>query len=213
MVAGGACAVSGCIVVPLPDRPTDYEADARGLERAEFATANAFVKRAALVAVDGFDERFTSAWREDSDLQFSLLSAGGQVVKAPDAIVVHPVRPARWGVSLSQQRKSAFEALLYRKHPTLYRQRIAGTAPLAYYATVAAALVAIGCAVAGASSVACAGVLVWLALTARFFVLRMRARSLAWTHVAEMAATSALIPFLSVYWRLRGAIRYRTWFL
>ena len=212
-MAGDACAASGGIVVPLPDRPTDYEADASGLEGAEFVTANAFVKRAALIAVNGFDERFTSAWREDSDLQFSLLDAGGQVVKAPDAIVVHPVRPARWGVSLSQQRKSAFEALLYRKHPALYRQRIAGTAPLAYYATVGAAFIAIAGAAARAPSAGGAGARIWGAVSARFFSLRMRARSRAWTHVAEMAATSALIPFLSIYWRLRGAIRYRTWFL
>jgi len=212
-MAGDACAASGAIVVPLPERPTDYEADASGLERAEFATANAFVKRSALSAVNGFDERFTSAWREDSDLQFSLLSAGGDVVKAPEAIVVHPVRPARWGVSLSQQRKSAFEALLYRKHPALYRERIAGTAPLAYYATAGAAFIAIVGAAARAPWAAGVGALVWLGLTARFFALRMRARSRAWTHIVEMAATSALIPFLSIYWRLRGAIRYRTWFL
>jgi len=28
-----------------------------------------------------------------------------------------------------------------------------------------------------------------------------------------MLATSALIPFLSVYWRLRGALRFRVLFL
>ncbi len=213
-VAGeGACAASGTIVVPLPERPTDYEADASGLERAEFATANVFVNHSALIAVHGFDERFTSAWREDSDLQFSLLDAGGRIVKAQEAIVVHPVRPARWGVSLSQQRKSAFEALLYRKHPTLYRQRIASTPPIDYYATVAAVLTAIVAGAMRAPAIATIGALVWLALTLRFFALRMRGRSRTWSHIAEMAATSALIPFLSIYWRLRGAFRYRTWFL
>lgn len=209
----GVWAASGSIVVPLRERPTDYEADASGLERAEFATANAFVQRSALAAVDGFDERFTSAWREDSDLQFALLSAGGRVVEASDAVVVHPVRPARWGVSLSQQRKSAFEPLLYRKHPALYRQRIADTPPMDYYATVGAAIAAFAGLAAGLPAVAGVLGLAWLALTLRFFLLRMRGRSTAWTHVAEMAVTSALIPFLSIYWRLRGALRYRTWFL
>lgn len=212
-LAGGAGAASGSIVVPLRERPTDYEADASGLERAEFATANAFVKRSALVAVDGFDERFTSAWREDSDLQFSLLDAGCAVVNARDAVVVHPVRPARWGVSLSQQRKSAFEALLYRKHPALYRTRIADAPPIAYYATVSWAIVGIVGAAASVPWAAGVGTLLWAALTLRFFVRRMRGRSTAFSHLAEMAVTSALIPFLSVYWRLRGALRYRTWFL
>lgn len=212
-LADGACAASGAIAVPLPADPTDYEADASGLERAEFATANVFVKRAALAAVGGFDERFTSAWREDSDLQFALLGAGGRIVKAPDARVIHPVRPARWGVSLAQQRKSAFEALLYRKHPDLYRQRIASRPPIDYYVQVAAAFAAVAGAAVQAPAVAGVGALVWIALALRFFARRMRGRSRAWRHVAEMAVTSAVIPFLSIYWRLRGACRYRTWFL
>ena len=212
-MADGACAASGAIVVPLPERPTDYEFDASGLARAEFATANAFVRKDALIAVDGFDERFTSAWREDSDLQFSLLAAGGRIVSALDARVVHPVRPARWGVSLSQQRKSAFEALLYRKHPALYRERIASTPPLGYYASTAAAAAGLAGALAQLPAVAGIGALLWFGLTLRFFLLRMRGRSRAWRHIAEMAVTSALIPFLSIYWRIRGAIRYRTWFL
>lgn len=212
-MADGACAAAGAIVVPLPEQPTDYEADASGLAYAEFATANVFVKRSALIAVDGFDERFTSAWREDSDLQFSLLSSGRCIAKAPEAVVVHPVRPARWGVSLSQQRKSAFEALLYRKHPVLYRQRIARTPPIRYYATVMAAAICIVGAALGAGMIAGLAALVWMGLTLRFLLLRMRGRSRAASHIAEMAVTSVLIPFLSIYWRLRGALRYRTWFL
>jgi hypothetical protein len=31
--------------------------------------------------------------------------------------------------------------------------------------------------------------------------------------VAEMVLTSALIPFLSVFWRLYGALKFRVWFL
>lgn len=212
-MADGACAAAGAIAVPLPERPTDYEADASGLARAEFATANVFVKRAALALVNGFDERFTSAWREDSDLQFALLATGGRIVRAPDALVIHPVRPARWGVSLAQQRKSVFEALLYRKHPDCYRQRIASTPPIGYYATVTAAVAAIVGAAVQAPMIAGTGALVWIALTFRFFARRMRGRSRTWRHVTEMAVTSALIPFLSLYWRLRGAWRYRTWFL
>ena len=50
----------------------------------------------ALAAVGGFDERFRAAWREDSDLLFTLLERGGRVVPIPAAIVVHPVRTARY---------------------------------------------------------------------------------------------------------------------
>ena len=76
-----------------PERPTDYELDAAGLASAEFATANVFVERAALMRIGGFDERFTSAWREDSDLQFALIEAGFVLARADDAVVLIPFGP------------------------------------------------------------------------------------------------------------------------
>src|SRR4051812_30009253 len=103
-------AVAGRIHVPLNADPTDYELDAAGLGNSEFATANCFVRRKLLARIGGFDERYTAAWREDSDLQFSLLNAGATIVRANRAVVVHPVRPGRWGISVSQQRKSQFDA-------------------------------------------------------------------------------------------------------
>jgi glycosyltransferase involved in cell wall biosynthesis len=212
-LATGADAAAGRIVMPLPDAPTDYELDASGLTRAEFATANAFMRRSRLVAMDGFDERFTSAWREDSDLQFAVLQAGGRIVQAADAVVVHPVRPARWGVSLSQQKKSQFEALLYRKHPALYRQRIDAGPPLRYYAIVASLLCGVVAALAGHALICAAAFVLWCLLTASFCIARLRHTRRDAAHIAEMAWTSMLIPFLSIYWRLRGAIRYKVFFL
>src|SRR5690348_17598480 len=98
--------------MPLPVMPTDYERNESGLERAEFITANCFVRRGVLERLSGFDESFRMPWREDSDLHFRLLEAGFRVARAEDAIVVHPVRPAPWGVSLRQQKKVVFDALL-----------------------------------------------------------------------------------------------------
>ena len=92
-------AATGRVIVPLPrDRaPTDYEKDLAQLGTAEFVTANCFVRRSALEAIGGFDERFTSAWREDSDLQFTLMKTlRGDIVKAPRALVEHPPRQMTW---------------------------------------------------------------------------------------------------------------------
>ncbi len=213
-------AIGGRIIVPLPPDPTDYERDAAGLTHAEFATANAWCRREALVAVGGFDQRFTAAWREDSDLQFALLTAGRVVRSAPDAVVVHPVRPGRWGVSLSQQRKARFEALLYRNFPNFYRSRISRWPPWTYYATVGCLIYSIGCLIHIALGCtlpypwadAALGFTGWLILTARFCWLRLQHTSKQPRHVAEMIVTSALIPPLSIFWRLRGAIAYRVWF-
>jgi GT2 family glycosyltransferase len=208
-----AGAASGRIIVPLGERPTDYENDAAGLARSEFATANAFMHRAALERIGGFDARFTSAWREDSDLQFALIEAGIPIARADDAIVLHPVRPTRWGISLSQQKKSQFDALLYKKYPLFYKRRIRCRPPLLYYAIVIAAIALLGAAAWGHARVAgCAGA-TWLAMTAWFCVRRLSHTSRAPAHIFEMACTSVLIPFLSIYWRLYGAFKFRVFFL
>jgi GT2 family glycosyltransferase len=209
----GAAAVAGRVVVPLPERPTDYERDAAGLEGAEFVTASCFVRRDALEAVGGFDERYAAAWREDSDLHFALLERGCRVARAPRAVVVHPVRPAPWGVSLRQQRKSLFNALLYKKFPEHYRRQIRPSPPWDYYAIVATIPTAAAAAVAGRGGIGLAAVGLWATLTARFCGRRLRRNSLSPQHVAEMALTSALIPPLSVFWRLYGALKFRVFFL
>ncbi len=196
----GVEAVTGRIVMPVPARPTDYERDAQGLERAEFVTANCFVRRSMLERVGGFDERFRLAWREDSDLHFKLLRAGARIVREPRAVVLHPVRPARWGASIPQQRKVMFDALLFKKHRDLYRSRIRATPRWDYYLTVGTLLMGI---------VEPLFLLPWGMMTLLFFMKRIRGASTRPAHVAEMLLTSAVIPPLSVFWRLAGALRFR----
>jgi GT2 family glycosyltransferase len=211
MIGAHAEAAAGQVMVPLPPNPTDYERDCAGLAHGEFVTANCFCRRSVLEVVGGFDERFTVAWREDSDLQFTLLEHGFRIVRVGDAIVVHPVRPARWGVSLTQQRKSSFNALLYRKHPTLYRERLTKK-PASYYAIGASIILGIVSLITGRLGIALACATIWAALTLRFCVVRLRGTSLAPRHIAEMFVTSALIPPLSLYWHIYGMLRHRILF-
>ncbi|SFP11494.1 glycosyltransferase family 2 protein [Ralstonia sp. NFACC01] len=214
--AGGGTppdAATGAVRMPLPTRPTDYERDASGLTRAEFVTANCFVRRAMLARIGGFDERFRLAWREDSDLQFRILDAGGRIVQAPRALMHHPVRPAPWGVSVSQQRKVFYDALLYKKHPQRYRTRIRPVPPWHYYAMGAAVVIAFAALAAHRPWVAGAAAMVWLALTVRFTAMRLHGTAHTVRHVLEMFWTSIAIPPLALYWRLRGAWHFRVWFL
>jgi GT2 family glycosyltransferase len=206
-------AVTGCVVVPRPEKPTDYEQDAAGLETGEFVTANCLVRREALERVGGFDERFSSAWREDSDLHFALLRQGGRIVKASSAIVVHPVREAPWGVSLKQQKKSLFNALLYKKHPDEYRRRIRSGPPWDYYAAVFSLGLAGSAIVSGDRRTLLLSLISWTFLTGRFCHRRLERTSRAPWHILEMVVTSALIPLLSVFWRLYGAWKFRVLFL
>lgn len=208
----GLDAAWGRIVVPLPARPTDYERDAAGLADAGFVTANCFCTRDALARLGGFDERFRAAWREDSDLFFRLLERGMCVDGVPAAIVVHPVRPARWGISVRQQRKSMYDALLWREHRDLFEQYVHPARPAAYYPIVLALATGVGAALSRKRATSAAAFGVWGALTARFAARRLRGTSHAPAHVAEMIATSIVIPPLSLFWRLRGALAFRVWF-
>lgn len=214
-MVGSRVAVGGRVRMPIPERPTDYELNESGLGRAEFVTANCFVLRSALEDVGGFDERFTAAWREDSDLQFMLMRRYGEhsVGRADSAIVVHPVRPARWGVSLGQQRKSLFDALLYKKHPALYRRRIRPNPPWDYYLAVAALITGVALLASGHAQAAAVPLALWLLLTLRFCLARLRRTTRSPKHVAEMVVTSAAIPPIALLWRLSGAWRFRVWFL
>lgn len=205
-------AVWGRIVVPLPEHPTDYERDAAGLASAGFVTANCFCRRDVLQAIGGLDENFTAPWREDTDLYFSLLEQGYEVAQAPRATVIHPVRPASWGASLRQQRKILFDALLYKKHRTLYRARIRPQPRWDYYGTSALLLGAGAGWALDSPNLLLATSLGWLAVTARFCYARLRGTSRRPAHIAEMAFTSALIPPLAVFWRLVGAMKYRVMF-
>jgi glycosyltransferase involved in cell wall biosynthesis len=208
----GIDALCGRIEMPLPARPTDYQRDARMLETAEFVTANCFCRKSILEALDGFDERFTVPWREDSDLHFRLLEMQANIAHAPQALVVHPVRPAPWGVSLLQIKKIAFDALLYKKHPRLYRERIQGVPRWDYHLIVAALLAACAGLLAGSVLAATAAGAAWFALTARLCARRLAGTTKTASHVAEMIVTSALIPPLAVFWRIAGAIRFRVRF-
>jgi glycosyltransferase involved in cell wall biosynthesis len=203
-------ALAGRVVVPLhhPRRPRDHERMTQGLETAEFVTANAFVRRTALMHVGGFDERFTAAWREDADLQFRLMDVG-VIGRADAARVVHPVRAERWGVSLRQQRNVYFDALLFGKHRRRYRERIRRVPPWDYYAVVLATIAALLFAATAQASAAGAAAAVAALLVLRLAWRRLRGADHSPGHVGEMLATSTLIPYLSVYWRLRGALHFR----
>lgn len=206
-------ALWGRITMPLPDNPTDYERDASHLATAEFVTANCFCRKTMLEALDGFDEQFRLAWREDSDFHFRLLALGARIRHVPDALVVHPVRPAKWGVSMSQQKKIQFDALLYKKHPRLYREKIRATPRWDYYLIVASLLAMLLGAAMGNWTLAAPAATVWLGMTAWLCTIRLKNTTRTAAHVAEMALTSAAIPVLAVWWRMVGAARFRVLFL
>ena len=212
-MASGYALAGGRVDVPPVANPTDYERNAALLGGSELVTANCFMRRSVLETLGGFDERFTVAWREDSDLLFRSLDAGLPIGSAPEAVVQHPIRPASWGVSIGQQRKSMYNALLFKKHPQRYRERIQASPPWHYYRIVAALLLGIAGLATGRRRAAIGGMTVWALMTGHFCHMRLRGTRHTPSHVAEMIVPSAATPPLAIFWRIRGAFRFLTFFL
>lgn len=205
-------AFTGKVIVPVTERPTDFELNTKGLETGDFVTANCICTKVTLEAVGGFDEAFTAAWREDSDLEFKLLKRKVPIIKLNKAIIVHPVRPAPWGISIQEQRKAVFNALLYKKYPELYRQRIKRNPSWKYYFMVLFFIVFVVSIFLKLTWLAIIAFFGWLYLTMAFVIKRLSAARKTFSHIFEMIVTSIVIPFLSVFWTIYGAIKYRVLF-
>lgn len=209
---GNIDALCGKISMPLAATPTEYQRQAMRKQDAEFACANFFSRRALLEAEGGFDERFADADCSETDLHFRLLARPAQIAHVDQVQVTQPLRPPPWGASVSELRHSVGQALLFKKHPQLYREKIQDRPPWDYYAIVAVLLLAIIATAAGSPALAGIGVLAWLVLTVRLCRRRLQGTSHSARHVAEIVVTSVLIPPMAVFWRLTGALRYRVRF-
>lgn len=205
-------AVQGSIVVPLPAerRPTDWERNVAGLERARWATADMTYRRDVLAEVGGFDERFQHAYREDADLALRVLDRGYSLVRGR-RVVLHPVRPAGAAASIRLQRGNADDVLMWALHGRGWRAR-AG-APRGRFrrhvATVSGACVALAGAASGRTGVAVTGAGLWLAGTGELATARLRPGPKTPREITTMVGTSIALPFAAVAQRVRGALTLR----
>ncbi|MEZ5099650.1 MAG: radical SAM protein [Thermoleophilia bacterium] len=210
-LAGDVAGSQGRLRVPLPGdrRPTDWERDVAGLERARWATADMAYRRAALARVGGFDERFRHAYREDLDLALRVRRAGYRLVVGTRECV-HPVGPADPWASVRRQRGNAADALLRALHGPGWREPGDPPGRRARHAAIAAcAGVAVVGVAAGRRRLALAAAAGWLAGTAELAWARVVPGPRTPREVATMAATSAAVPVAAVGWWLVGAVGAR----
>jgi hypothetical protein len=205
-------AVTGRIQVPHSPhrRPTDWERNVVRLQQAGAVTADMAVRRTALEAVGGLDERFPYAYREDTDLVLRLEDAGWEITRG-ERVVWHRVRPAPWWVSVRLQRGNGADVLLDRIHGPAWRDRLgepAGTYP-SHRVTVAAAAAALAAAATRRPRLARMAGAVWLARTGRFAWTRIAPGPRTASEVFAMLATSAAIPPAACVHRLAGQLRWR----
>jgi histidinol-phosphate phosphatase family protein len=209
-LAGDVGGSQGRIVVPLPAerRATDWERNVQGLERARWATADMAYRRAALEHVDGFDETFTRAYREDADLALRVQAAGWRLVQGR-RVVQHPVRPADRWVSVRLQAGNADDPYMRARHGRDWRRRAGvprGRRARHLAITAAAVAGALALALRRRRLASVAG-LAWLGGTVEFAWARMAPGPRTMDEIATMAATSVAIPPVAAWHWLRGWAR------
>ncbi|SDG58132.1 Glycosyl transferase family 2 [Lentzea fradiae] len=200
------------IFVPLPEdrRPTDAERGTAGLATADWITADMAYRREALARAGGFDERFPRAYREDAELALRVQDLGYRIVRG-SRLTTHPVKPATFLTSVRDQRGNADDALMRRLAGRRWRERIGGQPGRlrSHVMTASAAVLAVACGVAGWRRLGGALLAVWAGRTAWFAVVRIAPGPRTWDEIVRMTVTSALIPPVACWHRLRGELRHR----
>jgi histidinol-phosphate phosphatase family protein len=204
--------VQGRLRVPLPAHraPSDWERDVAGLERARWATADMAYRRAALLELGGFEERFPRAYREDADLALRALRAGWRLARGRRT-ALHPVPRAGWWVSVARQAGNADDPLMCALHGPGWRRAArvpAGRRPR-HALTAAAGVAAVGALALGRRAAAAAGALAWAAGTGELAWARIAPGPRTPDEVARMLSTSAALPFAATGWWLAGVLRAR----
>ena len=206
---------SGCRCPRTVARPTG-SARPRACESARWATADMAYRRAALLAVDGFDERFPRAYREDADLALRVQRAGWKLGTGLRE-VQHPVRPAGPAVSVRVQQGNADDALMRRLHGPRWRTRAAtGRGMFRRHLAASAGLaLAVLVAPAGGRSTAArvaagAAGSAYLLHVADLARRRVAAGPRTPAETVTMTWTSAVLPVAAVWHRGRGWWRHRT---
>lgn len=84
-----------------------------------YSTCNIAYRRATLEAVGGFDEAFTMAYGEDTDLAWRAIDTGATTAFVADAVVEHDVRPSSFREHLRGLRRREGLVHAVHKHPGL----------------------------------------------------------------------------------------------
>jgi histidinol-phosphate phosphatase family protein len=199
--------------VPLPpgQRPTDEEKRTTGLVGAQWITADMAYRRSALLATGGFDERFPRAFREDADLGLRTVRAGYSIVWG-DRLTTHPlIARGGWRSSLRAQAGNADNARMRAKFGRRWRKlTAAGSGRIGrHLLTVMGGGVALAAVAARRNRLATGAGTVWAFFTAEFALERIVPGPRSPREVVTMLVTSAAIPPLAIWHRLRGEITVR----
>jgi glycosyltransferase involved in cell wall biosynthesis len=174
-----------------------------------YLTCNMFYTKTILQKVGGFDERFfPPPYREDTDLAWRVLDAGGRIVFAPDVVAFHPYFPKRPLEALKSYAVFQYDYLLYFKHPKRFRD--AGWFPKLHHHLFHCTLgvITLAALVAKSYPIAAVSGILLLIRTFRSTKRTLNGYRADAFYIAEAFLYCLLAPFVHLWWRLYGYLRF-----
>jgi GT2 family glycosyltransferase len=180
------------------------------VNNAEFTTDNCFCRRIDLERVAGFDEAFLAAWYGDNDLRFKFIGANIPILKCPEVVVIQDIKFQNLQSSLIAKRNSRHDALLYERHPDLFRQRVPPlrSVVFTYYVAAMSAVIGLVTLLIPNPTTAVTFLSIWLLITLDLFAQYFPKR-VTWESLQRTAVRAVSTPILSIYWQIYGAVKHR----
>lgn len=119
---GSPRVVVGRTVPPAHADPGPFDRVLRVDDTRYLQTCNILYRREDLARLGGFDERI--AFGEDTDLGLRAVATGVVPAFAPDALVVHDVRPRTWREAVRDTIAWTDLPLVVRRHPSIRRTHL-----------------------------------------------------------------------------------------
>lgn len=190
-----------------------------------FIPCNLFVRRSVFLQSGGYDPSFYSPegnfyFRDDTELGFRMMGRDVRIAKSGQVIVEHPEQFSDVSRCLRHAMRYQFDALLYKKHPALYRssidvKKIAGITfhrphHYVYFGYIILSLM-VPAAAAGLiplSPLIPGGGLIILA-----FLIRFKYQGLRMLEVYRIIDTAGffLLPYVYAFAFIKGCYRYRSY--
>ena len=113
-------AIEGLTKVSSVEIATPFTHQTENLDGGRYPTCNFLVRR----DLAKFHPGYKIPFREDTDLAFSILESGYEIIFAPELVVEHPPLPASYSRPINLARRYYYDGLLARRFPNRYRKEL-----------------------------------------------------------------------------------------
>jgi glycosyltransferase involved in cell wall biosynthesis len=202
------------------DRRGRFDQAPENLCGGHYPTCNISYRANVIRELGGFDSNFiegkgnTRSFREDTDLAWRIIEKGYKIVFEPDAEVHHPARAVDFFTFIKRQQIWIFEALLFKKHPLRYKQEFCliwrfSKHNIKWWFWLIAFIAFAYFAVTG-NLITC---LFLVAYPVFAILISVSANKNRGKILLQTVALSWALPPLSLFWTLKGSVKFKKFLL